>query len=242
MQSLAILGGTFNPVHLGHLLMAEAALSQFPVDQVIWVPTRYPPYKSQLGLIEFEHRLELIRRAIAPNPAFRLFTVEQTIVERTRSSPSYAIDALIGLQKEYSHSRWFWIIGLDAFRSLPKWQGRQSLIPQCQWLVAPRLQRSAISNSGMADAAEPFTVEMQHQCEAVAEQLAQQSIELRWELLPMPLVDVSSSLIRQYCRDRRSIRYLVPDAVRDYILAHQLYVDDENLDVDDANANRNIYQ
>jgi nicotinate-nucleotide adenylyltransferase len=205
MQKIAIMGGTFNPVHWGHLLMAETALNQIALDRVIWVPTYRPLYKATSELLSFHHRLEMVRRAIEPHPQFAIAPVEQDAVKRSALDSSYAVDTLLNLQLRYPHSQWYWIIGLDAFQSLPRWYRHQELIRQCDWLVAPRLGSEAT------------------EIERTVRKMAAESVELRWQLLHMPLIDISSSLIRHYCGKRHSIRYLVPESVRDYILEHELY-------------------
>nr|WP_290226962.1 nicotinate (nicotinamide) nucleotide adenylyltransferase [Trichocoleus desertorum] len=230
MQKVAILGGTFDPIHWGHLVMAEAALQQAALDQVIWVPTRLAPHKSQQLGLSFEHRLQMVQRAIADHPAFSV-----TQVEANRVGPSYAITTLQDLQKLHLKVQWYWIIGLDAFRTLPRWYGHVELAATCEWLVAPRLQPS---DSCSSDSCSPgnalitlntelgWTAEMIASCEQVIALMAQKSITIRWQRLPMPMLGVSSSLIRQYCREKRSVRYLVPEAVRTYIIAHHLYQKD----------------
>jgi nicotinate-nucleotide adenylyltransferase len=205
MPKTAILGGTFNPVHCGHLLIAETAIDQVALDQVIWVPARSPLHKPPLDLANFEQRLEMVKLAIASQPRFVLSTVEQN-----PSTVSYAIDIFLDLQRLYPDTLWSWIIGLDAFQSLPRWYRRQEWVDRCIWLVAPRADSQKMENPG-AD------------CQHVAQSLATEGIELRWQLLEMPLVGWSSKLIRQYCRDRRSIRYLVPEPVRRYMLEQALY-------------------
>lgn len=201
MPKLAVLGGSFNPIHRGHLLMAETALKQVHLDQVIWVPAQFPPHKQSTELADFQHRFEMVKQAIASYPAFCLSVVDQNHI-----GPSYAIDTLLDLQTRYPVSQWYWIVGLDAFASLPRWYRRQELADQCRWLVAPR--------SG-----QPAKIVGQQ----VAEQMAAQSIKIDWQLLQMPLVEISSSLVRQYCRDRRSLQAVVPKSVENYILAHPLY-------------------
>lgn len=194
MQRLAIFGGTFNPIHWGHLVIAETALSQCAIDRILWVPSRLPPHKLQ-SLLDFEQRFELVKLAIADHPAFTA-----SAVEAARSGYSYAIATLADLQAEYPNAQWHWIIGADAFENLPKWRGSQDLIKQCIWLIAPRSsaeKQSSYASSSLAGA--------------------------RSQLLDMPAINLSSSLIRQRCQDGRSIRYLVPESVRSQILAHQLY-------------------
>ncbi|HEY9619048.1 MAG TPA: nicotinate (nicotinamide) nucleotide adenylyltransferase [Crinalium sp.] len=215
MAKLAILGGTFNPIHWGHLLMAEAALDQYGLDRVIWVPSYHPPHRSPLDLVDIAHRLAMVRLAIRDHPAFVLSTVEGK-----RQGMSYAIHTLTDLSQEYPNSEWYWIIGLDAFQSLPRWYRRHDLAAQCRWLVAPRWEKSAGGDRYPPPEAESAKADS---AKVVAQQMTEQGIELCWHPLTMPRIEISSSLIRQYCGDRRSIRYLVPDAVLDYITAHNLY-------------------
>ena len=213
-QRMTIFGGTFNPVHWAHLLMAETALCQFSLDWVIWVPTYRPTYKADSELVDFHHRLTMVQQAVISHPRFAVSAIEQH-----QPSASYAIDTFLALQKLYPSSEWFWLIGLDAFQSLPRWYQYQELVPQCQWLVIPRwVGAVAASQSPQSSLAMAQQI-----AEQVAAKLAAQSVPLNWHLLDMPLVDISSSLIRQYCCKQRSIRYLVPDVIRDYINQHGLY-------------------
>jgi len=200
MRKVGILGGTFDPVHWGHLAIAQTALTQVELDQVIWVPNQCPPHKQAAT---FEHRLQMVHKAIADHPAFSVSSLGN------HEQPSYAINTLIDFQAIYPNTHWYWIIGLDAFQTLPRWYHRQQFVPRCDWLVAPRLV-SAVSTQNQL-------------CEQVAQKLAAECINIRWQILQMPPLGVSSSLIRQYCRDGRSIRYLVPEVVRLYIATHNLY-------------------
>lgn len=235
MGRKAIFGGTFDPIHWGHLLIAETALSQIALEQVVWVPAHRPPHKQVLS---YEHRRTLVECAIADNPAFILDAPQISNAE-----PDYAINTLAYLQKAYPNQEWYWIIGLDAFQTLPRWYARERLVPACEWLVAPRPFSIAMQTtvalggeSGGRGAGEPeflssitetetIDSQMSRLCQEVARQLASQNIPIRWQLLQMPAVGISSSLIRQYCRQHRSIRYLVPETVRAYMAIHKLYSD-----------------
>lgn len=215
MRRVAILGGTFDPVHWGHLVLAETALSHLDLERVIWVPVQQPPHKR---CSDYEHRRLMVEIAIAQNSTFVL---EDRKINQ--SEPDYAISTLIDLQTTYPKRQWFWIIGLDAFGTLPRWYGRERLIPACDWLVAPRPLPNRIATSTSTDFQWETQTQSRGLCQQVAKQLASQNILIRWQLLAMPPVGISSSLIRQYCRQGRSIRYLVPEDVRAYIAAHNLY-------------------
>lgn len=229
MPNVAIFGGTFNPIHWGHLFIAETAFDQFQLDRVIWVPTFRPPHKAQ-PLVAFEHRLEMVCRAIANHPAFTV-----SAVDSQRQDTSYAIATLHALQTLDPDACWYWIIGNDAFQSLPRWRASQELAAQCIWLVAPRVEEQGERSSGDRAAGEEEAACLQA-LTAHPSLLTSPSSpltphcsprpphpSLHWHRLQMPSVAISSSLIRQRCRDGRSIRYLVPEAVRCYIVEQVLY-------------------
>lgn len=214
MERIAILGGTFDPVHWGHLVLAQTALDRLSLEKVIWVPVRNPPHKHGLA---YKHRRLMVEIAIADNSAFVL---EEGNVDC--AEPDYAINTLASLQKTYPNRQWVWILGLDAFQTLPRWYGRQQLIPACDWLVAPRpLPLTEIATEPSFQ--QPVDFQSSQLCQQIVTQLASQNIPIRWQLLPMPPLGISSSLIRRYCQQNRSIRYLVPDGVRAYISACNLY-------------------
>ncbi|NEU72701.1 nicotinate (nicotinamide) nucleotide adenylyltransferase [Hassallia byssoidea VB512170] len=204
MRSIAIFGGTFDPVHWGHLILAETALHQVPLEYVIWVPSLNPPHKQATS---FEHRVEMLQLAIEDNPSFTI-----SLVEMNRSGTSYAIDTLLELSTFYPNTHWYWILGLDAFLTLPRWYRGRELVQMCDLLVAPRLV-------GGENIAQSELI-----CKQV-QQLQKQSYTISWQLLHIPLVGLSSTIIRQMCGDRQSIRYLVPESVRLYITAQNLYFD-----------------
>ncbi|MDF5715556.1 MAG: nicotinate (nicotinamide) nucleotide adenylyltransferase [Rhizonema sp. NSF051] len=203
MRQFGIFGGTFDPVHWGHLLVAETALRQVPLEQIIWVPSYNPPHK-QAAL--FEHRIEMVQQAIAGNSEFVV-----SLIERNRSGTSYAINTLLDLSAFSPNIHWYWIVGLDTFKTLPYWYRRHELAKMCDWLIAPRFP------SGENIAESEFV------CQKVEQQLKLESISIRWYLLHIPLVGVSSSLIRNLSGEGKSIRYLVPESVRNYIATHNLY-------------------
>ncbi len=132
-QRFCLFGGTFNPVHRGHLAMAEVALEQFALDQVIWVPAGHPPHKPLLGGVTSEERLEMVRLAITGNSKFSL-----SLVDINRTGPSYAIDTLALLKAENPDAQWFWLIGQDSLVDLPTWFHANELIAACEWIIAPR--------------------------------------------------------------------------------------------------------
>ncbi|MEG4343168.1 nicotinate (nicotinamide) nucleotide adenylyltransferase [Microcoleus sp. A003_D6] len=236
MAKIAIFGGTFDPVHWGHLLVAETAASQFNLDRVIWVPDRSPPHKWRPDLASFERRREMLALAIGDRKDFVISPPEAN----PRGS-SFAIDTLLYLQKLYPGDRWYWIIGSDALLTLPKWHRCGEIGGLCEWLVGPRPSQrdgergesgeiGGVSEWGDCPGGKPIDSggdRMQVQTNAVglrvAEQMALMDVEIRWEVLSMRAIEISSSHIRRCCAESRDLRYLVPEVVRTYIAIHQLY-------------------
>ncbi len=214
MEKLAIFGGTFNPVHWGHLRVAEAAFDQFALDSVIWVPTRLPPHKRDLA--KFEHRLAMVRLAIADHPHFTVCDIEAQ-----RQGISWAIDTFHDLQTVYPNTQWFWLIGADAFENLTQWRGSQELIRACIWLVAPR-----------SGACEERGERREEKLTQDSKLKTQNDLSVRSHWIQMAPIALSSSLIRQHCQEGRSTQStppqeplctLIPEPVNAYIEAHKLY-------------------
>ncbi|MBE9235820.1 nicotinate (nicotinamide) nucleotide adenylyltransferase [Anabaena aphanizomenioides LEGE 00250] len=203
MQKLAIFGGTFDPVHWGHLLVAKTALTQLHLEQIIWIPSKNPPHK-QAAL--FEHRVAMLDIATKNNPAFTV-----SLIERECSGTSYSINTLIDLSAFYPNTHWYWIIGLDAFQTLPRWYRGYELAQMCDWLIAPR-------QVGGENIAQSESI-----CNQVEKKFREKSYIINWQLLHTPLVRVSSSIIRELCRQGCSIDDLVPKSVGLYIATHNLY-------------------
>ncbi len=232
MRRIGILGGTFNPVHRGHLIVAEAACEKFGLDRVIWVPTHVPPHKSHQRPLSFEHRLTMVKRAIAP---YTHFQVSET--EHERTGPSYAAETLLQLNASYPNDRRYWIMGADAFLALPRWHRLHEVATSCRWLIAPRSVEQDSDQRNRSNRLEnldpslelgdrPESTEsgqIERLCHRVAQSLKQQGITIDWTLIPMVPVEISSSLIRQLWGDRPSVRYWVPEHVRDYINERRLY-------------------
>jgi nicotinate-nucleotide adenylyltransferase len=183
---LGILGGTFNPIHVGHLILAECAREQCALDRVWFIPTAHPPHKSAPGLLDGAVRLRLIRLAIRGHPAF-----SASDLELKRGGVSYTIWTVGHLRQRYPQAKVFLIVGSDML-TVP-WYAMKELKRLCTFVVADRSASGRSEGFGGA------------------------------RRLVMPRVDISSSLIRDRIRRGRSIAYLVPDAVAEYIARHRLY-------------------
>lgn len=191
---LGILGGTFNPIHLGHLMLAECARDQCALDQVWFVPTAIPPHKPSRRLLDGAQRLALVRLAIRGHPAFRASDVELRL-----GGVSYTLRTVRLLRARDPRADLFLIVGSDMLQ-VP-WYGMEELRRLCTFVVAHRPERPRSRTIG--------------------------GVEGRrlpgMRTITIPQVEISSSMIRSRIRRGRSIRYLVPDAVRQSILRRRLY-------------------
>ncbi len=194
---LGILGGTFNPPHLGHLVCAQEAYVHFRLDRVMLIPARVPPHKPVPDEPGPEHRLELCRLAARGDQRMAVSGVEVG-----RRGPSYTVDTLEGLNHGASDTELFLILGGDVAAGLPRWHEPERVVSLASLAVAerPGTERSVIEQA-----------------------LSEVKGADRATFFPMPTIDISSSAIRQRARSGAPIRYLVPDAVADYIRDHGLY-------------------
>lgn len=208
-----ILGGTFNPPHLAHLRIAEEVLEACALDQVLFIPAGAPPHKATADDVPFAHRLEMVRLAIAGNPAFAVSNIEGL-----RPGKSYSVHTLDILRAERPEDDFYFIIGMDSFRDLPLWKDYRRLFALTNLVVAARpgvavtdpltLLPVAIRNEFCYDAPSKTL----HHCGGC-----------RIIFLEESFLDISSTRIRRLTAAGRSVRYLVPAAVADYIAIHSLY-------------------
>jgi nicotinate-nucleotide adenylyltransferase len=195
--NVGVLGGTFDPIHIGHLVIAEEARTKLGLSEVLFVPAGQPWLKQDRDITPAAHRVEMVRRAIADNPQFKLCTLE---VERP--GPSYAVDTLTFLQKQLgSQASLFFILGRDTLAELPLWKEPQEVMRLCKLVVPPRL--------GSKD--------LRHLEKAIPG-LLDKVIQL-----DMPVIGISSSEIRQRIAQGLPIRYLVPPEVEKYITEQRIY-------------------
>lgn len=194
---LGILGGTFNPPHLGHLVSAQEAYLHLGLDRVMFIPARIPPHKPVEDEPGVEHRLELCRLAVRGDERFAVSDVEVA-----RDGPSYTVDTLEELTSRAPDSELFLILGGDIAAGLPDWHEPEKVL----------------SLSTLAIAERPGTT--RGQIEAALGRLRGGD---RARFFPMPTIDLSSTEIRRRARAGQPIRYIVPDAVAAYIRDNQLY-------------------
>ncbi len=199
MKRVGVLGGTFDPIHVGHLIVAESVRVQANLDQVLFVPAGIPPHKDARGLTSGWDRYMMTALAIADHPHFRV-----SRVDLERSGPSYTVDTLAQLNRELAPVELYFIMGSDSLAQLMTWFRPDRLLIENRVIVATRPGWTlASARDGLG---------------ALYEAHAD-----RIQLVEVPGIDVASREIRGRVRQGASIRYLVPDVVLRYIEAHEVY-------------------
>ncbi len=197
MERIGILGGTFDPPHVGHLILAQHAVDAIGLTRLLFMPAGDPPHKQMDTKTPVEHRLAMLDCATHDNPQF---TISRVDVDRP--GPHYSVDMIKLVQAEYAQSELYFIMGGDSLRNLPKWYQPQELIHLCRIAVMRRPQSE-------------ISVDMHA---TTLPELAQ-----RLTIVDAPLIDISSTAIVARIEAGLRIRYLVPDAVLEYINTNQLY-------------------
>ncbi|MGQ9730332.1 MAG: nicotinate-nucleotide adenylyltransferase [Candidatus Zipacnadales bacterium] len=196
-QRIGVLGGTLDPVHYGHLFIAEEVGVAFELDRIIFIPCGHAPHRNDLTITPGEHRYVMCALATAGN---RRFCTSR--MEIDRPGPSYTIDTLRALRRMYGPAtELFFILGADAVLELDTWHRPDDVLQEARCIAVPR------PGSCLTDLAH-----------AIGEQRASQI-----EILDLPPMGISATEIRQRLREGLSIRYLTPDSVIDYITKHGLY-------------------
>lgn len=187
MKKIGILGGTFDPPHLGHLIIANEVLESQNLDEIWFMPNQEPPHKKKSNAISDEDRIQLVKLAIAEHPRFRL-----ELLEMERSGPSFTYETMKILQETHPDKKFYFIIGADMIEYLPKWKHIDELVKLVQFIGVDRPSYSHET---------PYPI-------VYAE---------------VPEMEISSSLIRDRLMEGKTIRYIVPESVRNYIKENKLY-------------------
>ncbi|MBD2844493.1 nicotinate-nucleotide adenylyltransferase [Paenibacillus sp. IB182496] len=194
MLQVGLMGGTFDPIHYGHLLAAESAREQLGLDEVWFVPSHHPPLKPHAPQASGEQRLEMVFRAIDFQPHFRAMPIELE-----REGTSFTIDTVAALREQYPEREFAVIIGADRVNDLAQWHRIEELARGVSFIA---LRRPGVELD----------------CASLPAYLRE-----RLRICDMPQMGVSSTEIRERCAAGRSIRFLVPDKVRQFILRNGLY-------------------
>jgi nicotinate-nucleotide adenylyltransferase len=198
---LGIFGGTFDPVHYGHLILAEQCREQGRLDEVWFVPAPRPPQKAEEALTRFQQRVEMLALAIAGHAAFRIDELEEE-----RTGPSYTVDTLAELQRRHPAHEFFLLIGSDTLIDLPHWYEPQRVVQLASLLVMRRPNNEVMP-----------VEELRARLQLPA------SAPLRMEVVETPLIDIASRDLRRRAAAGRSLRYFLPRAVEIYIQDKKLY-------------------
>lgn len=190
-KKIGIMGGSFDPIHMGHLMMSEYVRSELDLDEVLFVPTGNPPHK-QIGILEAEKRLEMVKIAIADNPHF---TVSDLEVQK--KGISYSVDTVLELKALYPEDEFYFLIGSDLLPQLKSWKRFDELATEIEFVLSIRPGFDTITKEDMV-----------HEIADLKEDYG-----ARVTVIETPLYEISSTQIRQRIRDHRSVRYLVKQEV-----------------------------
>lgn len=192
-MKVGIMGGTFDPLHIGHMMAAEAARDTYGLQEVWFMPSHIPPHKHEAG-VSGADRLAMVQEAIKNHEAFR--TLDWEVV---RGGVSYTYETIRRLQEAYPHFDLYFIIGADMVQYLPKWNEIEELVQRLTFI-------------GVGRPGTPLDLE------ALPTYIAEKVL-----LADMPLVDISSTMLRERAAAGKSIRYMVPEAVFDFVQRSGLY-------------------
>jgi nicotinate-nucleotide adenylyltransferase len=198
---VGVFGGTFDPVHTGHLILAEQAREQGRLDEVWFVPAPRPPHKDEPDLTRFEQRVEMLALALAGNPAFRIDELE-----KERSGPSYTVDTLAELRRRHPSHEFFLLVGSDTLVDLPHWHEPVRVLEQAGLLVMAR-------PGSVVPTVEQLRAQLPMSGEA----------PLRLQVVETPQIDISSRDLRRRAASGHSLRYFLPRSVEYYIHDKRLY-------------------
>ena len=221
---LGLLGGSFNPVHNGHLAIARQTREALGLDQVLFIPTSQPPHKPNNSLAPAQNRYEMVHMAIASDPTFAI-----SDVEIRRPGKSYTIDTVRLLQQEYGpQTQLFFLIGLDAFLDFPSWRDPQTLLTLCRFVV---LSRPGLSFRSLSTVALLPPIPYPSLADLDAGRISRIEAPLGEQgliCLKLPPCPVSASDIRARIRQGLPAANQLPPLVESYILHHHLYQEDRN--------------
>ncbi|MGD8351440.1 MAG: nicotinate-nucleotide adenylyltransferase [Nitrospirota bacterium] len=214
---LGFFGGTFNPIHFGHLRAAEEARDRVGLDKVVFIPAKSPPLKSE-DVAHTEHRLRMTSIAVAPNLSF-----EVSDIECRRPEKSYTVETARELRGRHPGSELYFIVGADAFMELPLWREPDELVRLIDFIVIGRPTTLFAELAG-SPYVEPGREELSSLDRGERETL-QLSLRggRRAVLLGAPFLDISSTGIRRSVREGKSIKYLLPGRVESFIMTNGLY-------------------
>ena len=199
-ERIGVFGGSFDPVHIGHLIIAQDALEQLELDRLIFVPAAVSPLKQHCAPVDGHHRLEMLQRAVANN-----FRFEVSELELSRGGISYTIDTVRTLQADHPGAKFFFIVGLDSLCEMHRWHRSEELLESCTVVPFGRGGEDPVRVAERCRIPEPWKT------------------RLFDRLIRVHDIEISSSEIRMRIAEGLSIQTLVPPEVEMYIMEHHLY-------------------
>jgi len=214
-NGIGILGGTFNPIHYGHLRVSEEVREGIGLEKVLFIPSGNPPLKA-MELAPAEHRYEMTRIAIETNPLFQM-----SDIECRRPEKSYTVETLSELRETYAGKEFYFILGIDSFIEIPLWHQPDKLMELTNFVVVsrPGFSFSALASLVAADA-EVFPALDARKLNAHKTRLGNGREIFLMNVTPM---DISATGIRRLAHRGMSIKYLLPEKVESFIISHGLY-------------------
>ena len=200
-RKVGIMGGSFDPIHFGHLVVANEVLNIYKLDEIIFVPAGNPPHKNGLKADSF-HRLLMVNMAVLTNDKFSV-----SDLEIKNSEKSYTLNTLREFHKLYENTEFYFITGTDALINLPNWYESEELLKICRFI--------AVSRPGIS---------MEEAKSKISE--IQKKLGGNIEMLQVPMLQISSTNIRKRFKMGISAKYLLPETVEQYIIKNELYVEE----------------
>lgn len=198
MKSIGIMGGTFNPIHIGHLILAQEVREKMNLDNIIFIPAGNPPHKQINDIVGAAHRLEMVRLAVENNEKFYVSDIEIERVGKT-----YTYDTLIELHKMYFGNKIYFIIGYDTLKELNTWRKISEVCKLCSFIVVNRNNDYSEMNEEIEKKKSEYDAQI--------------------HVVNIPNIEISSTNIREKLLLNKSIKYIVPDNVLNYIYKNGLY-------------------
>ena len=204
MKKTGIMGGSFNPIHVGHLEIAECAWKEYGLDEILFIPNYCPPHKDSSEMLDAKSRLDMVKLAIQGHPNYTV-----TDREIQKGGLSYTYLTINELKAEEPDTEFYFLMGADSLADFRKWSHAEVIASKCHILAA---MREELGDEDVKQIADELSLEYQG----------------NFSLLKIPPTDISSTQIRKDIRMGNSISGKVPKAVEDYILIHRLYSQKQN--------------
>jgi nicotinate-nucleotide adenylyltransferase len=197
-ERIGIFGGSFDPPHIGHLILAGEAVDFLKLDQLLWILTPDPPHKTELSLADWQHRLAMLESCLVDNPQFEI-----SRIDIDRPAPHYAVDTMHILSSQYPSDELIYIMGGDSLRDLPDWHKPLKFVQACHSIGVMHRPGDQIDLEKL--------------------EFVLPGLKSKVQFMEAPLLSISSREVRQRILEKRSFRYYLPRSVFTYIEENHLY-------------------